>query len=57
MSDTLPPPVQMPDDSPRIRRAGQPIPPPRVMLRNYFTVPPSLEGLKKERFAREAYRR
>jgi hypothetical protein len=40
------------DEKP-IRRDGQPVPPPRVILRGMFDAPPSLEGLRKERFARE----
>ena len=47
MTDSTPPMVTMPDDAPRIRRPGDPIPPPRVRLRGYFGAPPSLEGVAR----------
>ena len=50
MTDSNPPPVHMPDHEPIRRRNGQPIPPPRVVLRGMFGTPPSLASLPKTRF-------
>jgi hypothetical protein len=51
MTDTIPPPVHMPDDNPTPRRRnGGEVPPPKAWMPDGFGAPRSLQSLAKTRF-------